>query len=143
MTSAPLIAAATLALLLAACTAVTPRPSGISPGTYVVRLNQSAGGPSGLTVVEVVEDSRCPSGVQCIHAGTVRIRVTQPGQSGDFLLKLGEPRGITAGWATLLSVCPSRAAGRPILREDYRFTISLGAARPASPLPGPGPCPPS
>jgi len=141
MTLARRIAPTLLVSLIVACTPVTPRPDAGSNRIDTVRLNQSTGGPIGLSVIEVVQDSRCPSGVQCIHAGTVRVRALQTGQTARILLTLHEPRSVAGGWARLLQVCPSPVAGRPIARGDYRFTILTGKTMPAAAKADPGPCP--
>jgi hypothetical protein len=141
MTIALRIAATLLASLIVACTPVTQRPDAGSNDFDTVRLNEPIGGRVGLSVIEVVEDSRCPSGVQCIHAGTVRVRALQTGETAHILLTLREPQRLAGGWAALLQVCPSPVAGRPIARRDYRFSIFTGKTMPAADQPDPGPCP--
>lgn len=56
-----------------------PQPSGAAPeadGPVRLGVGESAAvGGQTLRFVEVVEDSRCPQGVQCIQAGRAQIRV--------------------------------------------------------------------
>ncbi|WP_412069908.1 hypothetical protein [Rubrivirga sp. IMCC43871] len=53
--------------------AAPARPT--SPVTVEVGGSASVEGGRTLRFVEVVEDSRCPEGVQCVQAGRARIRV--------------------------------------------------------------------
>ncbi len=91
---AALLAVAVLPLTAAGCaTAQTPAPDTSETPTEARVRTPDAGGPVRLGVgeearrdghtvrfVEVVEDSRCPEGVECIWAGRAQIRVEVDGE---------------------------------------------------------------
>jgi hypothetical protein len=78
-----------------------------------------------LMVKDLVEDSRCPTGVQCIQAGTVQVSVTIDSYTGDLTLKLGEPQVVKNSVLVLESVTPEKKAKQTTKPSDYRFTFSL------------------
>lgn len=82
-----------------------------------------------VTVARVIEDSRCPSDVECIQAGTVRIGVTLQELSGEQTLKLGERTQLADGiFATLVSVIPEKISTTPTSESSYRFILLLEKA---------------
>ena len=93
-------------------------------GTFELKFGVplSLAGVTG-TVVEVIEDSRCPTDVQCIRAGTVRVKVdiTTPVGIGSRVFELGAP--ITQGeyTATLTEVTPTPKSTVQIKNTDYTF----------------------
>ena len=89
-------------------------------------LNQTlSGGGISIVPLEVVEDSRCPSGVECIQAGTVRLKaqVVSAMGTGDITLTLNKPSTTEAQTITLIQVAPLKKASSTISSSDYRFTI--------------------
>lgn len=78
------------------------------------------------TIAEVVEDSRCAKGVQCIQAGTVRVRVA--GKYGllskSIVFTLGQPQSYKGHSVVLSAVTPEKIAGIPIAPGDYNFTFT-------------------
>ena len=86
---------------------------------------------SGLDVsmlpLVVLEDSRCPIGVQCIQAGTVRIRARLSSGLGVALqeFSIGHPVTTDVEEITLMSVNPSPAAGVKIRESDYLFGFKI------------------
>jgi len=91
--------------------------------TLVLGLNESGESQgAGVTVVKVLEDSRCPAQVQCIQAGTVRVEalVTTDSGSGTLLLILGEPSTTETKLITLTGVSPENP-----VEEGYRFLIRI------------------
>lgn len=99
--------------------------------TVEVGLNQEAtvGGRS-VTVVRVLEDSRCPTDVQCIQAGTVRIAVSLDDASTEQVLALGKQAPLADGLlVTLTTVSPTKISTATIANSDYRFTLLLEGAR--------------
>ncbi len=82
-----------------------------------------------VTVVplEVLEDSRCPSDVQCIQAGTVRLRAQLISASGQstMVFALGVPVTTEAEEITLTDVVPAPKAGVRISPEEYRFIFKI------------------
>ena len=109
-----------------------PTPSTTPPSgtivTVVVALNQSASG-LGVTVVplEVTEDSRCPIGVMCIQAGTVRVRSTLSMPTGNIsqVFTLNQPINTENATIELFEVAPIKRAGETFFASDYRFSFRI------------------
>jgi hypothetical protein len=97
-----------------------------SNGTASARFGQTVN-VDGLRVtpLRLLEDSRCPRGVQCVWAGQVRISVAvRGGSSVDTReLTLGQPVNVSRGELELVEVRPERLADRQIRLPDYRFTF--------------------
>jgi hypothetical protein len=104
-------------------------PVGPETGLATVALDQRGEiGGVAVTPLRIEEDSRCPSGVQCIQAGTVRVavRIEQGGGQREAVLTLAEPLRLADGRElTLAAVCPyPRHPGR-IGAASYRFTFAF------------------
>ncbi len=84
---------------------------------------QETGTVSGITLTPLTleEDSRCPSDVVCIQAGTVRVsvRIEEAGAVRTEVLTLGEANGAI----TLSAVEPYPIAAEAAERAAYRFTF--------------------
>jgi hypothetical protein len=107
------------ALLLAGC-ATTPAPS--ADGVARAGLNQRVyvDGPY-VTPLQIVEDSRCPVGVQCVSAGRTRVavRIDLGSRSEIAVLCSDTPLQVADGQLSLVEVTPAAAPGtRP---GAYRF----------------------
>ncbi len=78
-----------------------------------------------VTPQQIVEDSRCPANVQCIQAGTVRVRalVEPPLTGAPRLMELGKPQLISGGTLLLAEVRPRRIAGANVAPSDYRLVF--------------------
>ena len=85
----------------------------------------------GVTVefVSVVEDSRCPVGVQCVRAGrvVVAVRVSRAGQAGEEINLASDPKDASAktvnGYTVaLVNVQPAKTVPGPSLSE-YVITV--------------------
>jgi len=83
-----------------------------------------------VTPISLVEDSRCPTGVQCIQAGTVRIeaRIVDRGGGRTAIIGLGVPARLEGGWVSLVGACPYPVHGTRIAPRDYLFTLALTTA---------------
>ena len=132
------------ALLLGGC-AATPEaaPSG---GSATLRLGETARiAGAAVRALRIEEDSRCPSNVQCIQAGTVRLAVAlrdpDSAPARALVLRLDEPAETAGLWLLLAAVCPAPRAPGAIEPARYRFTLS--AARGAPPPPLDHICPPA
>ena len=79
-----------------------------------------------VRALQVAEDSRCPIGVQCIQAGTVRLEVDVAGDRAA--LSLGVPIAAGPRWLSLTRACPYPVHNTPIRPADYRFTLQLSAS---------------
>lgn len=106
---------------LAACVSYDVRQG---DGTPRAKIGQAVAiGGFDLTPVQVLEDSRCATGVQCVWQGQLRLRVRI-----DFAasvetreLTLGEALPVGSGMLTLAEAEPYPEAEQPIYPEDYRF----------------------
>jgi phosphoenolpyruvate synthase/pyruvate phosphate dikinase len=84
-----------------------------------------------INPVEIKEDSRCPVDVQCIQAGTVRVRtmVTERGaddsMAAPVAFELGVPMTVGVDQITLVKVEPAKNSGAEILPGDYVFTFTV------------------
>lgn len=114
------------------CEFVCPSPSQ-DEGTPITTtlsasLNQNAQG-LGITIVilAVLEDSRCPLDVQCIQAGTVRVRAQLTSGFGTDTREftLGTPVTTEAEIVTLSNVTPAPDSTHPITPNEYQFTFTV------------------
>lgn len=89
-----------------------------------------AGGGVLVRFVEVLEDSRCPKGVDCVWAGNAKIRLTVRAGDECATLQLNSalaPR--EAEWNgksfSLVNLAPYPASGVEIEPSEYIATISV------------------
>jgi len=82
-----------------------------------------------LTPINIDEDSRCPSGTQCIWAGQVRVKVlVEPaGANHAVFATLGQPMGVDGGTLLVQDVSPQRTLTKKIPPNHYHFTIRYTA----------------
>ncbi len=83
--------------------------------------------------VRIEEDSRCPTGVQCIQAGTVRLLVRIEDRSGtrDVILTLGKPVALAGGvWLDLAAACPYPRHPVRIAPKSYLFMLGFRTRTP-------------
>ena len=112
-------------LALAACVTVYPpdEPDEASALVYA-RLGQTVtiDGPR-ITPLTVLEDSRCPAGVQCVWAGRVRLSVRIATGAGTTTREMtsGMPLAVADGALTLVEVSPQRSRDSTPSPADYRF----------------------
>lgn len=78
-----------------------------------------------VMVVKVLEDSRCPIGVMCIQAGTVKIEVVveKAGKSEKVVFTLGEAKTVFDQKITLLRVDPQKEVD--VAMTDYSFYFGV------------------
>lgn len=78
-----------------------------------------------ITPLKVLEDSRCPIGVQCIWAGQVRLSVMIDTNGGSETRELidGHPVSAMGGTLELAEVMPAKRKDMTIYPEDYRFGL--------------------
>jgi hypothetical protein len=110
----------------AACPTASTTPE--SPVTLEVMLNNevSALGVS-ITPLQVLEDSRCPIDVQCIQAGTVRVKAKIVSGLGESIMTftLNSPITTEAEEVTLISVSPKPLSTHTISAAEYRFIFEI------------------
>ncbi len=108
-----------------------PPPSSNTPTKSVVsiRLGSSAD-LSGIKMTPrvVVEDSRCPTDVQCIQAGTVRVSVDFSSSNmatTTQIFKLNEPTTLLGLNITLTEVYPAKLSTVPLTAKDYLLFFNV------------------
>lgn len=115
-----------------------------SYGTATIRMNEVASFPDGLAirVASVLEDSRCPSDVNCIQAGTVRVSLRTTSASGASANELGLGSSVTteSQKITFLRVTPENRSTQRITDADYRFTFEVSKRNDVTPPPTQGAC---
>jgi hypothetical protein len=77
--------------------------------------------------IAIIEDSRCPAGVQCVWAGRVILKAEIGTGRGKQVmdLTLGTPVQVADGALTLRDVTPDKRHDKPIAPDDYRFTFEF------------------
>ncbi len=110
------------------CVADLPQQVVLPYGNVTLALNQSAKFKNiSIRPVAIEEDSRCPSDVQCIQAGTVRVGVDVDAGMGSSasVLELGKVF-ITEGEAiTLMNVLPVKKSKTTVKASEYRFVFNV------------------
>ena len=123
-------------LLLLLCACHRPLPEGsylLGPDTEVrlglgEHLRAARRAPDAFSFLEVVEDSRCPLGVQCIQAGraVVRVAVLRNGRSVTETLTVDGNAVMTdQGELRIEKLEPYPDAGAEE-SEPYRLLVRLG-----------------
>lgn len=124
-TSSALLAIA--ALILPGCAVIPDAPNVVGTpvpaGTAVAIDRPVRLGGIVVTPKEVVEDSRCPTDVQCVWAGRliVRTRIDGDGWRDTTDIRLGESYGTHGHVVALVSAEPGTVAGSETARPLYRF----------------------
>jgi len=137
--------AALPAIILAGCAPADAGTAGERQSARILTLRLSEAGRVGgarITPLAVVEDSRCPAGVQCVHAGTVRVitRISAASGKDEPVLALGQPRRVRELWVTLLGACPTPRVGVRMGAAEYRLSFALRQDVAAAQPPTPPPC---
>ncbi len=93
-------------------------------GVFTLALNETGESHGwSITPTELVIDSRCPVDVQCIHAGTVEVRVRIGSSTTPYILTLAEPKEVAGGTVTLVQVTPEMRSTARIALSGYRFSF--------------------
>ena len=111
-----------LPLLCLACATPPAEPATPSGRAEVsARLGETVRlGRLAITPLQVVEDSRCPVGVQCVWAGRLRLSVRL--DTSPWELELNGP--CAPGSVGLTGVEPAARADEPSAARAYRFTFT-------------------
>jgi len=130
----------TVPLVLAPMTATTTNETLTPPPTPLPSEQKTAYGKATLmqgtkTVfktitldsIEIIEDSRCPSDVMCIQAGTVRLTlgINEAGTPSTQNIKLGEQIETKNHTIEFVSVSPDNISTSKLHKKDYRFTFEV------------------
>jgi hypothetical protein len=124
-----------LGILLFVSCAAAMQTRQSQPQKTVLAIGQSVTVPNTKVTVsfqEVVEDSRCPTGVTCIWAGDAAVKIsikTTDGSASSYTLHTDAQSGRAAeheGYRVeLLTVTPHPSGDSPPRRQDYRITLSV------------------
>lgn len=122
-----------LIVALAACRSTgepAPRTASLGQEVELAPTEQVVYEPPGLTVefVRIVEDSRCPSDVECVWAGEVRVQVAtrlEAAQAVQHEIKAGEHANVGAFRVAVVKVEPLPVSTRQIPQEEYRVTFKV------------------
>jgi len=85
-----------------------------------------------IKFVEVMEDSRCPTGATCIWAGRVSVKIEFTDADGSYEMVLVQP-GLSDGYAVetykeykiSYKVIPYPELGIEMKKEDYRLQLTI------------------
>jgi len=117
-----------LALAAALTTGCVTVPKVNEDGSTEARLGQRVdlGGPK-VTVLKVLEDSRCPMEARCVWAGRVKLSVRIDLVSGTSVQELASDKTLSVadGQLELLGTMPPTSTQRPIAPGDYRFALKF------------------
>ena len=93
----------------------------VDDGIARARIGETVqSGKVAIRPTRVLEDSRCPAGVQCVWAGRVRIAAELDGAPAE--LTLGAPQATPGGArVTLVEVYPAARKDTTYFPEEYRF----------------------
>ncbi len=80
-----------------------------------------------ITPLQIIEDSRCPQGVQCIWAGrvVVKARIAEGDFSKEYNFAEGEGVTTDLGEITMMKVSPVPVHNKPLKPEDYQMTFHI------------------
>lgn len=111
------------AALTAGCATLDSNTGGRTAELRIGETTKFAG--TRVTVIKLLEDSRCPVEVNCVWAGRVKVSLAIERDAGTNRRELGSDAPIQAlgGTLELLEIRPARRADRTISPRDYRFTI--------------------
>lgn len=103
-------------------------PAASTSATVSARIGQAVSALDvALTPEALLEDSRCPVDVQCIQAGTVRMRAELRSGLGTAkqVFILNQPITTEVEIVTLVAVSPEPHSGQTIAAGDYIFTFEI------------------
>jgi hypothetical protein len=112
-------------------------------GVVTLALGQTAKfGALAITPLELIEDSRCAEGLQCIWAGTVRVKLQTVSGLGtsEQTIEMGKSLTTEAEEIKFLATSPSKQAEAATPEEDYRFTFEVQKRSLTDINPGSGGC---
>lgn len=103
--------------------------------------NKAAFNGISITPVSILEDSRCPTDVQCIQAGTVRVNLKIETATSTVTrdMKLGSTTNVGNYSITFASVLPDKHSKTTLQKSDYKFTFTIKEKVPV-PVVGAGKC---
>lgn len=118
-------------LILSTCEPKDVPPSSTATlpyGNVTLKLNEIAKFEDiSILPISIEEDSRCPSDVQCIQAGTVRVKIQVISGMGTStsIVKLGSAFTTEGESITLTSVTPDKNSKAQLTPGNYHFTFTV------------------
>lgn len=117
----PATALVALPLLAALAGCITYRT--VDDGIVRARIGETVQvGPATIQPTALLEDSRCPAGVQCVWAGRVRIAAEMNGTRTE--MTLGQPVSTAGGSIVLAEAYPQARKDTTYYPDEYRFGFS-------------------
>lgn len=92
------------------------------------RIGETVSGAGvSITVLRVLEDSRCPVDVTCVWEGRVRVEITLISGlgSGTQVFEIGQPITTEAEEVLLTQVTPTPRSTQTVTPQDYSFTFEV------------------
>jgi hypothetical protein len=113
----------------------TPPPVALDTDVTLARGETAGVKDTRLEVgfVDVTEDSRCPSDVQCVWAGEVKVRLSLRRGLDEPIrteVREGEAMALDGYRVILVRVTPYPMSTRPPRPNDYRATLKIVASPP-------------
>jgi hypothetical protein len=80
-----------------------------------------------ITPLQIIEDSRCPLGVQCVWAGRIvlKVRLAEGNVGKEYNFTEGEKVITDFGEITMTKVVPVPVHNKPLKPEDYQMTFYI------------------
>lgn len=111
---------------------IAPLPPVYGPQTVTLGFNQTAtlfGNSFSITPLEIIEDSRCPSDVACVWAGTLKLKVRIVSGMGksEQIIELDHSVTTEVEKITFTEAVPvpNSMMLKPLRLDDYRFTFVI------------------
>ncbi len=120
----------------------TPPAQFLPYGEVTLRVGETVRFPDlSIELLRVFDESRCPTGVTCIWAGTLKADVAILSGMGKSTatIELGKSLTTEAETITFTSALPYPKQGEKISSEDYRLTFTVRQRNNTPPSPPPSP----
>lgn len=115
-----------------ASSASAANPTGTSAqpyGSVTLALGQAASFVDGVSIrpMRILEDSRCPAGVQCIQAGTVKLsfNAVVNGKSMTETISIDQSVQVDGDTVVLDTVAPQKTKNGFPAPSEYNFTFTV------------------
>ncbi len=122
---------------------IVPKPTTTTPyGKVTVKIGETTTFPdNSIKLLRVFDESRCPTDVTCIWAGTVKVEILSVSGLGTSTatITLGETFTTEAEQITFKEATPYPKSGSTIKQEEYRVTFEV-LKKPAPINTGAGKC---
>lgn len=112
--------------------AACPTPERTSTLVRTTMGQEKTGLGVSITPRAVVDDSRCPTDVQCVWAGKAHVKATVHTIDGtsDVTFELGHSETLGGYTITLTELTPEKPSGEDIPDSSYRFVFTVERTEP-------------